>query len=429
MKIAIIGGGWAGLAAAVELSSAGHPPTVYEAGRTLGGRARSVDLGQHQLDNGQHLLIGAYHETLRLMRQVGADPGQLLRRTPLSLVFPGQFALSLPAWPAPWHLAAGLLGARGLTLAERWQATRFMQALKSSAFRLVTDCSVTELLDAHGQSGNLRRYLWEPLCLAALNTPPQSASAQIFANTLRDSLGGKRHDTDLLLPLAPLGRLFPEPAAAYITAHGGSIVLGERIGRFEAESTTAQAGWKIGNTCYSHIIIAVAPQHAARLLVPHHALDPVVQILADTEYEPIITAYLGYPDGTQLPQAMLGLSNGTGQWLFDRGQLDGAKGVISAVLSGPGPWEREDDASLVAALHQELARIIPELPPPHWQQVIRERRATFSCRPGMLRPNAQTNCPGLWLAGDYVYSGYPATLEAAMRSGVAAARGLLAQAG
>jgi squalene-associated FAD-dependent desaturase len=424
LRVAIIGGGWAGLAAAVELSAVGASVTIFEAARQLGGRARSVDVHGHTLDNGQHILIGAYRATLRLMQTVGADPERLLRRLPLDLSYPAAgFRMRLPRLPAPLHLAFGLLGARGSTSGEKFAAVRFMRRLQARNYHLASDCTVSELLDRHKQHGMLRRYLWEPLCLSALNTAPENASAQIFSNVLRDSLGGHRADTDLLLPAADLGRVFPHAAAGFISTHGGEIRLSTRVESIED-------GLRIGAERFDRIILATAPQHAMALLEKQTQTAAIAEILAAYSYEPIATVYAGYPPEISLPSPMLGLDGGTGghlgQWAFDRGTLSGNHGVMSFVLSARGTWDERNDEALAKALHLELeAALHRKLPSPLWHQVIRERRATFSCRPDLPRPTAQTPLQGLWLAGDYVCANYPATLEGAVRSGIAAATGAL----
>ncbi len=423
LRVAVVGGGWAGLAAAVELACAGVHITVFEAAKQLGGRARGVDVHGHTLDNGQHILIGAYRETLRLMQTVGADPGQLFKRLPLELNYPGAgFRVRLPSLPAPLHLAFGLLGARGSSFGEKIAAVRFMHFLQAHNYRLAADCTVSELLDRQGQRGNLRRYMWEPLCLAALNTAPEKASAQVFANVLRDSLGGDRSATDLLLPAADLDCVFPNAAASFLKARGGEIRLSTRVEAIEP-------GLCIGDERFDRIILATAPQHAARLLAQHAETAGIAALLESYTYEPIGTIYVGYPGEVSLPCPMLGLDGTTGgrlgQWAFDRGTLGGNHGVIGFVLSARGNWDERDNDALAATLHIELEGAIgKKLPPPSWVQVIRERRATFSCRPDLLRPTAQTALHGLWLAGDYVCADYPATLEGAIRSGVAAAAGI-----
>ena len=424
LKTAIIGGGWAGLAAAVELSAAGADVSVFEAAKQLGGRARHVEIHGHHLDNGQHIMVGAYRETLRLMKAVGADAGQVLQRLPLELSYPGAgFRMKLPRLPAPFHLAFGLLSASGCCVGEKFAAVRFMRFLQACDYRLMADCTVAELLDRHLQHSALRRYLWQPLCLAALNTAPEEASAQIFANTLRDSVGGLRSDTDLLLPAADLGRIFPDAAADFIVAHGGKIHLSTRIEQIDPRH-------EIRGEAFDRVILAVAPQHAASLLAKHPETAAIAGLLADYTYEPIATVYAGYAPELRLPCPMLGLDNGTeeglGQWIFDRGILCGTHGVMSFVLSARGNWDECNNDDLLNTLHAELESALnKKLTKPRWHQVIRERRATFSCRPKLPRPAAQTPLRGLWLAGDYVCADYPATLEGAVRSGIAAAGAIL----
>ncbi len=426
-RVAIIGGGWAGLTAAVELAEAGVQLHLFEAARQLGGRARSVEIHGYTLDNGQHILIGAYRETLRLMSQVGADHERLLRRLPLELNHPGSgFRLRLPHIPAPLNLAIGLMTARGCSAGEKISAARFMRSLQSKDYRLTTDCTVAELLDRHHQAGHLRRCMWEPLCLAALNTAPQDASAQIFANVLRDSLGGKRADTDLLLPCADLDQIFPAAAARHIAAHGGRITLSTRIETIARDGL----GFIIDGQAFDQVVLATAPQHAVALLDQHVETASVVAMLKDYRYEPIATVYLGYPAELRLPFPMLGMdiekTGRLGQWVFDRGQLGGSDGIMGCVLSAEGAWDERDNPALAAALHEELQESLGRsLPQPLWHQVIRERRATFSCRPNLPRPATRTELPGLWLAGDYVCADYPATLEGAVRSGIAAASAIL----
>ena len=437
MKVAVIGGGWAGLAAAVELAHAGVKVTVFEAAKQLGGRARSVEVNGHTLDNGQHILVGAYAETLRLMRLVGINPERVLKRLPLELNFPGSqppFCMRLPRLPAPLHLAIGLFAARGSTLGEKLSAVRFMRFLQAADYQLEADCTVSALLDGHAQHGSLRQHLWEPLCLAALNTEPENASAQIFANVLRDSLGGGRAETDLLLPTADLDHLFPLAAAAFIRTQGGEIRLSTRVESVDDLLTKrGEIAGEAFDHLFDHLILAVAPQHAAAFLTVHPATAQTAAMLSSYTYEPIGTVYAGYPSEFSLPFPMLGLNGGSGgsegklgQWVFDRGALGGAHGVMGFVLSARGAWDERDNEALAAALHVELEDALQKkLPQPLWHQVIRERRATFSCRPNLPRPTASTEQNGLWLAGDYVCANYPATLEGAVRSGIAAAHGVL----
>ena len=428
--VAIVGAGYAGMAAAVELAAAGIPADVFEASRVLGGRARAVELDGITVDNGQHLLVGAYRETLRLIDRVhpeGID--DLLLRLPLTLVSPGRLSLRAPRLPAPLHLAAALLFARGLTMADKLAALRLMRRLKRSRYHLATDCSVAKLLAAHHQPPNLRRLLWEPLCVAALNTPVDAASARVFANVLRDSLGGTRAASDLLLPRVDLGALFPDAAERFVLARGGRVLRATAIKRIAQEAngySLAGAEQRFGP--YRQLIVAVAPQHLPALIAPLPGLDPLRLQVGSLAYEPILTCYLAYPADARLAAPMLGHPEGLTQWLFDRGQAGGPAGLFAAVISARGRHLDLSNAALAAAIHAEIATIVPDLPTPLWSRVIVEKRATFACTPELARPQTQTPLPGLLLAGDYVACDYPATLEAAVSSGVAAANSIIATA-
>ena len=419
VNVAIIGAGWAGLAAAVELAQAKIRVTVFEAARHPGGRARCVEIEGMSLDNGQHVLIGAYRETLRLMRTVGTDPGRLLLRQALTIEYPGKFSMQAPRLPAPLHLAAALLGARGLAWGERLVAVRFLAAMRSRGYRIAHDMPVAELLAQHRQSGALALYLWEPLCVSALNTPAATASAQIFLNVLRDGLDGAPEASDFLIPRTDLGSLFPLPAADFVRAHGGALHLGTPVRSLEKSAATFTLDASAER--YSHVILAVGPHQIDALLDRHAALVPLRQCVAAFAYEPIYTCYLQYPATVSMPQAMTGFDGGAIQWIFDRGRLNGNRGLLAAVISARGAHQNSSQHELAGAIHRELAAFLPGLAAPLWSRVIAEKRATFSCRPGIARPENRTAVEHLYLAGDYTASDYPATLEAAVRSGVFAA--------
>ncbi|MDD5176981.1 MAG: hydroxysqualene dehydroxylase HpnE [Sterolibacterium sp.] len=421
-QVAVIGAGYAGMAAAVELATRNIPVTVFEASRVLGGRARAVETHGVTLDNGIHIMVGAYHETLRLMRQVGADPARLLLRLPLTLAYPGELLLAAPRLPAPLHMLCALLGTSGLNWSEKFAAIRFMRAIQRNNFRLSTDCTMVALLEAHRQPQRLRAYLWEPLCVAALNTPADAASAQIYLNVLRDSLAAARQASDLLLPRVDLGALFPDTAASYLAAHGGAIQRGTTIERISKEGKTYVLHSKQNrHGPFSQVIVAVAPYHLPALVKNLPELNALRESVASLRFEPIVTCYLSYPSQVRLPQAMVGHAHGITQWLFDRGRLGGPSGLLAAVISARGRHLELSNQALAERIHAEIAGVLPNLPMPLWTQVITERRATFSCTPNLQRPETITPLPGLLLAGDYVAAEYPATLETAVRSGIRAA--------
>lgn len=416
LNVAVIGAGWAGLSTAVEMAARGIPVTVHEAAPNLGGRARGFEHDGKMLDNGQHLLLGAYRETQRLMGMVGVDVDAALLRLPLRLETPGHLRLATPALPAPLHLLAGLLTAEGLGWRERQAAIRFMTGQRLSGFRLEKDCCVTELLA--DQPKKLVRLLWEPLCLAALNTPIAVASAQVFLNVLRDSFSRARADSDLLLPRTDLSSLFPKAAARFIEQHGGTVRTSSGVTQVEC----SEYGVLIDGEKYSLAVCATAPSALPRLLGHIPEMADVLATTGRMTWQPIATIYLQYPVNVTLPFPMLGLQGGHAQWVIDRGAVCGEHGLLAAVISAEGPYQQMERDALAAAVHKELKALIGTLPDPESQQVIVEKRATFACVAGMQRPSNATAHPRIFLAGDYTTGDYPATLEGAVRSGVRCAR-------
>jgi squalene-associated FAD-dependent desaturase len=425
MNVAVIGGGYAGMAAAVTLAERRIPVTVFEAAKTLGGRARRVEHRDFALDNGLHVLIGAYRETLRLMRLVGADPERLLLRLPLTWLIHDRFALKATGLPAPFHLLAGLIAARGVTLGERLSAVRFMVRMRRRGYSLRQDTSVASLLEEHGQGGRMTNLLWRPLCVSALNTPPAAASAQIFLNILRDSLAADRASSDLLLPRVDLSRLFPDPAAEYVRASGGTVLTGQRVTGIDERDGGFSVHCADGERVFSHVVCALPPYHAGAFLIGISALTEVAEAVERLAYQPIYSVYLRYPGERRLPAPMLGFENALLQWAFDRDMLGGQEGLIGVVISAEGPHQDLAQEELARLVHQELQQQIGLLPEPLWHRVIAEKRATFACTPGLKRPEARTPLRNFLLAGDYVASDYPGTLESAVRSGISAARLIL----
>lgn len=435
---AVIGGGWAGCSAAVELAQAGYKVTLFEASRTLGGRARAVEMHGKTLDNGQHILLGAYSDTLRMLSAVGIDASDALLNLPLQMRYPpggNGMDFVAPRLPAPLHLAIALLRAKGLAGADKMSLARFSTTARWMDWRLHNDCSVSELLERFDQTDRLIQLMWRPLCLAALNTPPERASAQVFLNVLRDSLGARRTASDMLLPRLDLSALFPAAAAGFICARGGSVRTGAKVGAVARHD----AGWKVeatGNevdgtwTTYVDVAVMAGGAPSTAVLLGKLGLGDLATRLMAFEYEPITTCYLQYAPGTRLDLPFYALLDDAaaghwGQFVFDRGQLDPAQGgMLSVVVSASSAAAELERADLAMAIGAQLAAVFgrPELADPSWNQVITEKRATFACTPGLVRPVNGIGLAGLAIAGDYTASDYPATLESAIRSGIGAAK-------
>ncbi len=434
-QIAVIGAGWAGCAAAVELAAHGRQVTLFDAARVPGGRARKVTLNGNTVDNGQHILLGAYAETLRMMKLVGIDQETALLRLPLQMRYPNKTGMDFVAakLTAPLHLLAGVLRASGLSIAEKLALAGFSISARQISWTLDHDCSVTELLHRFRQPERLTQLMWRPLCLAALNTPPSEASAQVFLNVLKDSLGARRASSEMLLPRLDLSALFPQQAIDYVIARSGHAHFGTRIGSLQQRP----GGWSLQTNGgaivtpeFDQVVIASDLHNAAALLVP---LTENV-IMPGASYQPITTCYLQYDDDCRLDAAFYALADEPligywGQFVFDRGQLDAAqRGLLSVVVSASSQAVLKDHDTLCAAIGIQLADVFarPEFANPLWTKIVSEKRATFSCTPGLNRPDNRTAVDNIVLAGDYTASRYPATLEAAVRSGVAAAQLLMA---
>lgn len=421
MRVIIAGGGWSGLAAAVELSQSCELQ-IFEAGAVLGGRARSVRWQGIDVDNGQHLMLGAYQQMLALMQQIGLDPDTVFKRQAIDL------SIRDPEYK-PLNISSnGFLPAALNRLLHLWRSSDFNSVLAVRRLQAslthtaeLRDITVADLLQQTRQPPRLIRQLWEPLTLAMLNTPINEAAAMVFANVLNASLFAGNKATELLIPKQPLGDILPSPAAAYLNRHGAQIVLNNRIQSLLIDHNQVRGIVdQHGDQHQADAVILALPASAmAKLLPDSIALESIA------EY-PICTVYLQYDVDLRADSPMLGFSGTVSQWLFDRSAQQ--PGLMAVVISGPGAHMQLTKAELISVVSAELARLLPDWPAVAKQAlVIREKRATFACtlNTQKARPGHQTSIKNLWLAGDFVRHPFPATLETAICNGQRCARQLL----
>jgi hydroxysqualene dehydroxylase len=449
MKVLVAGAGWAGLACAIELTKAGHHATVLEASRAVGGRARSLNVtmpdgSEAKLDNGQHILIGAYSETLRLMREVGVSPEKVLHRMPLTLRFPATSsadgakgdALQLPDWKKPLikgiDVACGVMMAKGWSLFDKFSLLRTAASWRLGGFQCAPQTTVSEL--CKHVSPRVMQMLIEPLCVSALNTPADRASGQVFLRIMHDSLfastDGDMGSSNLLLPKADLATVFPEAAAAWLAQRGCEVRLGHRLTHITSHTNSLSNSEHSAHiSCrgetdliekYDAIVLATPPVEAARIakLSGHIAWAQAADAL---QHEAITTVYAHAKD-IKLPCPMMALQSSEtepAQFVFDRGTLTGHTGILAFVVSAS-----QGDAATIE--HQVIQQGQKQLNLPQLQalQTITDKRATFACTPGLQRPTAHIS-KGIIACGDYVDGPYPSTLEGAVRSGMAAEQKLL----
>ncbi len=463
-RIAVIGAGWAGLSAALALHQGGQAVHLFDAARTPGGRARRVASAplSCDLDNGQHILLGAYTATLAQMQMLGLDPDRLFHRERLALrTADGSFRLRAARLPAPLHLLSGILCARGPGLAERLALIRIVNRLQRHRWQTPPDLTVLDWLQQGGQTAGMLRQFWQPLCLAALNTPPEQASAQLFANVLRDSLGGRASASDILIPATDLSRLWPErviellqgqPSATQYTAgpkagdrrpDGSAVYLGRAVKTLQSLDEKVL----VDGQPYDHVIVATNTPSAHRLLAqlpPCAAGHQLLSMLTAFEFIPIatLTLRLAKPWGLSHPMFLLRddpVRLRFGQWLFDRSALTLQSGpaadagqpsrrdgqnLVHVVISDARAMQHSNPdqsiAAIIAQLQEQAGQHVP-MPAVTGHHLIVEKRATFKAAPGLARPTNQTPWSSVWLAGDWTDTGYPGVLEGAVLSGQQAA--------
>jgi squalene-associated FAD-dependent desaturase len=422
-RVAVVGAGWAGLAAAVRATELGHQVTLLEMARQAGGRARGVNTRAGEFDNGQHILIGAYARTLALMTTVGADPALLLHRMPLDLRYPDGRGLSLPTGTPLLAFARGVLGARGWSWEERLGLLQAAAGWCLRGFRCDEGATVGAL--CRNLPAAVLRDLIEPLCVAALNTPMPEASAAVFLRVLHDALFSGRGGADVLLPCRSLSELLPAPALAWLASRGATVRMGARV------MEVAKAGpaeWRVDGQDFDTVVLACSAHEAARLtaqIAPAWSREA-----AALRYRPIITTYLRAANEFRLAAPMLALDPGPeapAQFAFDLGVLGRSAGTLALVASGASAWVgRGLDAAASAMIAQARRHFPGSFDAPDERlllHVTAEHRATFACTPGLKRPPPSI-APGLWAAADYVEGPYPATLEGAVRSAEAAVESL-----
>ena len=436
MKVAVIGAGWAGMAGAIAHTQAGHQITVFEAARTVGGRARAVpgtlpDGSPVTLDNGQHILIGAYATSLRLMRLVGVDTDSALLRLPLTLQFPDGQGLQLPDLPPPLDALLGIARAKGWHWRDKLALLRTATGWQLRGFRCAPQTSVAELCAA--LTPRLMAEFIDPLCVSALNTPACEASGQVFLRVLQDSLFSGPGGSNLLLPRVDLGEVFPQAAARWLRGNGAIVRTGSRVQTLVANP---HGGWKVAGMAFDAVILATTSTEAARLVsqaaqtAPYDMAVPLCDWAACAQalrFEAITTVYLQGtppPNGALLPRPMVALRSTAehpAQFVFDRGQLGGNAGLLAFVVS--------TSCGGRATLEAQVLQQAPEglgLTGLYALQTLVDKRATFACTPGLQRPGAHL-AHGLWACGDYIAGPYPATLEGAVISGTTAGNASVAK--
>ncbi len=436
--VVVIGAGFAGLSAATALAARRYRVLVLEASSRLGGRATAFEdhATGELVDNGQHVLFGCYRETLAFLRRVGAESNVWLQRDlEVSIIDNSgrRSALACPPAPAPLHLLAGVLEWDALSIRDRLSVLKLVRPLRVARRRHLGRTrdlaaspgeTVDEWLAVHGQTERVHRLLWEPLALAALNQPPAVAAAEPFVRVLAELFGGERTDAAIGLPTKPLHEMYAEPARAFLVAEGSEVRTGVRA-RVALETRSTVRVEAAGESLVPRAVIAAVPWHALSSLADDAmaATRPFDRTLAaadELQASPIVTVNL-WLDRPLLDVPFVGLPGRAMQWIFDKRNAFGDRAAhLSLVSSGAAAIVEQPNDRLV----DEAMRTVRESLPAARQArliratVIRVPKATFSLVPGgPRRPRTRTPFDNFFLAGDWIDTGLPGTIESAVVSG------------
>lgn len=429
MEPVVLGAGVAGLAAGVALAHAGLAPHVIESRPFVGGRVRSFthSASGDEIDNGQHLLMGCYRETLRLLDLIGAR--HLVSIQPrLHVEFRDADGtgdhLIAPPLPPPFDVLAGLLRLRGLSLSERYGLLRVAREARRGGAS-ATGETVTEMLVRLRQSKRACDRLWNPIVVATLNTSPNEASAELFIEVMRRAFLGSGDDSRLVLPRAGLSSLF-EPAVEFIRARGGRVELGRTATHIDRDPLGFRVHVSDGTSISCDRIVSALPSRQASAVLGN-LLPPLLPPIA---MSPIVSIYLWYDRPLASVPEMTALIGTSVQWVFNRRRMmgDGEQpGLLSCTISAADVEAASAADAVIAVADAELRRAFAEIADARLVDaiVLKEKHATFKSLPRMMRPEARTSVTGLYLAGDWTDTHLPATIEGAVQSGFDAATMLI----
>jgi hydroxysqualene dehydroxylase len=437
--VVIIGGGFAGLSAGVELAERGFRVALLEGKPALGGRAYSFSDAESGdlVDNGQHVLMGCYHQTLDFLAKIGTRNRLIIRRNLEIEILdgPGRSAsLKTALLPGPFHMTAGLMRYKHLTIAERLAVLRagvqmmYMRRFVPARLKRMT---VAEFMDTTGQGSCARRTFWYPLAIATLNERPEFASAALLAEVLKRAFFSRRKDSAFLYSKVGLSELYCTAAREFIEKRDGVVACRAIVDSLKIDDnlvSTVQLRDGV-NLRGTNFIAAVPPAQLLRLLPEAIAEHDSFSQISTLKSSPIICVHV-WLDREVTSSVFVGFAGRATQWLFNKRRIFSQFGVphpgyLSFVISGAREFAELPNEHLIKMVMDDLNAMLPAARGARMIKalVLKEKHATFAPDPASdaIRPPVQTAVPNLFLAGDWVRTGLPATIESAVIAGRSAA--------
>jgi squalene-associated FAD-dependent desaturase len=439
-RVVIIGGGFAGLAAGVRLSERGHEVLLLERRNYLGGRAYSfIDSKTGDVvDNGQHLFMGCYRHTIAFLETIGRlDRLKFQDRPHVDFLDRRGFAsFDCPPLPAPLHVLAGLLRMKGIGIGDKLRTLNVGRAIKGNGSLTPGTLTVDQWLDELGQSSRIKQRFWYPMVVATLNQSPDIASARMLKVVLQEAFGGDSRAASIGISRVGLSDLYTDGASDFIKARGGDVQTGAQVRRLIVEHGVVIAiELKDGQRIEGDYFVSAVPPEALFAILPEELRTKEFAQLDSLGSSPIVSINLWF-DRPIIDREFVGLLGTRCQWIFNKDLILGGKQAampglpessstrsnqVAVIISAARDFVDWTRADLVNMAVSELRELLPASRSAALLHsvIVKEREASLShtVASDSLRPSPRTSIPNLILAGDWIDTGLPATIESAVMSG------------
>lgn len=432
VPVIIVGGGWAGLAAAVELTQKQIPVLIIEAAKQLGGRTRRIHFADRAVDYGQHILFGGFRQILDLLETMAIPTAKVFNRSSYELIhryaMEGELSFKLPSLPYPLKMLVGLGLARGLCWSDKICILRFLAYLRKQSYPQVPDQPLLPALQSGQQSASSIKRFWQPLCRLLMSTDLDTASFNIFASIMNTLILSGNDHADMLIPHGELSRVLADPAADYIEQHGGQIHLGHQVTGLHIEGDRV-TGVQVEDQSVagSHVILTSPASALPAMFAPHEHLQAIARQASNIPYREILQVYLHYPSKTVLPAPFICLPGPLTSFIADK-RHQGCPGIMAVTVDGNLEALGCSEEEMLARTIAEVAAQFPHWEPPSAHLLMPVKDAAVKCSPELdtLRPDIATPVSGLWLAGEYVAGDPWPSLDNAVATGRRCARQVIA---